>query len=98
MLCFSCVCCITQNLSLCKSLKSPKQAKRASSLEDFFFLFFLPETVLEDVLSSRRAVSATATVSDKLPHLCPPEPLFLSFCNIALQVYEELSPSSTHGV
>lgn len=42
MLCFSCVCCITQNLSLCKSLKSPKQAKRASSLEDFFFSFFPP--------------------------------------------------------
>lgn len=47
----------------------------------FFFLFFLPETVLEDVLSSRRVVSATATVSDKLPHLCPPN---LCFCRFAI--------------
>lgn len=48
----------------------------------FFFLFFLPETVLEDVLSSRRAVSATATVSDELPHLCPPPNL--CFCHFAI--------------
>lgn len=54
----------------------------------FFFLFFLPETVLEDVLSSRRAVSATATVSDKLPHLCPPRTfvfVVLQYCTAGLR-------------